>query len=52
MLEAIVGSATAERVLLYLQAYDEAYGREIAAALRLRPKRVQPHPATVAAWRN
>jgi hypothetical protein len=31
MLEAIVGGVTAERVLLYLQAYDEAYGREIAS---------------------
>ena len=40
MLEAIVGSATAERVLLYLQAYDEAYGREIAAALGLAQSQV------------
>jgi biotin operon repressor len=31
MLEAIVGSVAAEKVLLYLQSYEQAYGREIAA---------------------
>ena len=41
MLEAIVGSAAAERVLLYLQAYEEAYGREIASALGLAQSQVQ-----------
>ena len=41
MLEAILGGITAERVLLYLQAYDEAYGREIAAALGLAQSQVQ-----------
>jgi DNA-binding transcriptional ArsR family regulator len=41
MLEAVVGSVAAERVLLYLQAYDEAHGREIAAALGLAQSQVQ-----------
>jgi DNA-binding transcriptional ArsR family regulator len=41
MLEAIVGSATAERVLLYLQAYERAHGREIASALGLAQSQVQ-----------
>ena len=41
MLEAVVGSAAAERVLRYLQAYDEAYGREIASALGLAQSQVQ-----------
>lgn len=41
MLEAIVGSAAAERVLLYLQNYDEAYGREIAATFGLAQSQVQ-----------
>ena len=41
MLEAIVGGVTAERVLLYLQAYDEAYGREIASTFGLAQSQVQ-----------
>ena len=32
MLEAAFGSLAAERVLLFLQRYDEAYGRQIAVA--------------------
>ncbi len=31
MLETIFGNRTAERVLLYLQAYEEGYARQIAA---------------------
>ena len=41
MLEAILGGTAAERVLLYLQAYDEAYGREIASTFGLAPSQVQ-----------
>jgi DNA-binding transcriptional ArsR family regulator len=41
VLEAIVGGAAAERVLLYLQTYGEAYGREIAAAFGLGQSQVQ-----------
>ena len=41
MLEAIVGGTTAERVLLYLQAYEEAYGREIATTFGLAQSQVQ-----------
>lgn len=41
MLESIVGSAAAERVLLYLQSYDQAYGREIAATFGLAQSQVQ-----------
>ncbi len=41
MLESIVGSAAAEKVLLYLQGYDRAYGREIAAAFGLSQSQVQ-----------
>jgi DNA-binding transcriptional ArsR family regulator len=41
MLESIVGSAAAERVLLYLQNYEQAYGREIAATFGLAPSQVQ-----------
>ena len=41
MLEVIVGGVTAERVLLYLQAYDEAYGREIASTFGLAQSQVQ-----------
>ncbi|MDH3513180.1 MAG: winged helix-turn-helix domain-containing protein [Gammaproteobacteria bacterium] len=32
MLEATFGSLTAERVLLFLHRYDQAYGRQIASA--------------------
>jgi len=41
MLEAVVGSVAAERVLLYLQNYDQAYGREIAATFDLAQSQVQ-----------
>ena len=41
MLEAAFGSATAERVLLYLHRYDEAYGRQVAQALGTAPSEVQ-----------
>ena len=41
MLEAIVGSAAAEKVLLYLQNYEQAYGREIATTFDLAQSQVQ-----------
>ncbi len=41
MLEAILGSAAAEKVLLYLQNYEQAYGREIAATFELSNSQVQ-----------
>ena len=41
MLESIVGSATAEKVLLYLQNYEQAHGRGIAAAFGLAQSQVQ-----------
>jgi DNA-binding transcriptional ArsR family regulator len=41
MLEAIVGSVAAEKVLLYLQNYEQAYGREIAATFGLAQSQVQ-----------
>jgi DNA-binding transcriptional ArsR family regulator len=41
VLEAIVGSAAAEKVLLYLQSYEQAYGREIAAAFGIAQSQVQ-----------
>ena len=41
MLEAVVGSPAAEKVLLYLQAYDQAYGREIAATFGIAQSQVQ-----------
>jgi biotin operon repressor len=41
MLESILGSATAEKVLLYLQNYEQAYGREIAATFGLAQSQVQ-----------
>jgi predicted transcriptional regulator len=41
MLEAVVGSAAAEKVLLYLQAYEQAYGREIAATFGVAQSQVQ-----------
>jgi DNA-binding transcriptional ArsR family regulator len=41
VLQAIVGSPAAEKVLLYLQGYEQAYGREIAAAFGLAQSQVQ-----------
>ena len=41
MLESIVGSATAEKVLLYLQNYEQAHGRGIAATFGLAQSQVQ-----------
>jgi len=41
MLEAIVGSVAAEKVLLYLQNYEQAYGREIAATFDMAQSQVQ-----------
>ena len=41
MLESILGSATAEKVLLYLQNYEQAHGRGIAAAFGLAQSQVQ-----------
>ena len=41
MLEAIVGSPTAEKVLLYLQNYEQAYGREIADTFDIAQSQVQ-----------
>ena len=41
MLEAIVGSVAAENVLLCLQNYEQAYGREIAASFGISNSQVQ-----------
>jgi biotin operon repressor len=41
VLEAVVGSAAAEKVLLYLQSYEQAYGREIAATFEIANSQVQ-----------
>ena len=41
MLEAIVGSVAADRVLLYLQSYDQAYGREIATTFDMAQRQGQ-----------
>lgn len=41
MLKAIVGSLTAEKVLLYLQNYEQAYGREIADTFGIAQSQVQ-----------
>ena len=41
VLETIVGSAAAEKVLLYLQSYEQAYGREISATFELSNSQVQ-----------
>ena len=41
MLESIVGSVAAEKVLLYLQNYDQAYGREIAATFGISNSQAQ-----------
>ena len=41
MLESIVGSVAAEKVLLYLQNYEQAYGRGIAATFEMAQSQVQ-----------
>ncbi len=41
MLEALFGSSSAERVLLYLQNYDQGYGREIAATFGIAQSQVR-----------
>jgi len=41
MLEAAFGSLTAERVLLFLHRYDQAYGREIALAFDMPVSEIQ-----------
>jgi hypothetical protein len=41
MLEALFGSATAERVLLYLQVYEQGYVRGIASTFELPVSQVQ-----------
>ena len=41
MLEAVFGSLTAERVLLFLHRYDQAYGRQIAVAFDMPVSEVQ-----------
>lgn len=41
VLEALFGSQTAERVLLYLHNYDEGYVRGIAETFALSPSQVQ-----------
>lgn len=41
VLETILGSAAAEKVLLYLQNYGQAYGREIADTFELSHSQVQ-----------
>lgn len=41
MLEAVFGSLTAERVLLFLHRYGEAYGRQTAVALDIPVSEIQ-----------
>ena len=41
MLEALFGSSAAERVLLYLQNYEQGYGREIAATFGMAQSQVR-----------
>jgi DNA-binding transcriptional ArsR family regulator len=41
VLESILGGAAAEKVLLYLQNYEQAYGREIASAFGMAQSQVQ-----------
>ena len=41
MLEAAFGSLTAERVLLFLHRYDQAYGRQIAVAFDMPVSEIQ-----------
>ncbi len=45
MLEAILGSTAAERVLFFLQNYEQGYGREIAATFGLAPISARIGPA-------
>lgn len=41
MLEVIFGSSAAERVLIYLQNYEQGYGREIAATFDMAQSQVR-----------
>ena len=41
MLDAIFGSKSAKAVLLFLQTYDEGYGREMAQTFGVRPVQLQ-----------
>jgi len=41
MLEAVLGSTAAERVLFFLQNYEQGYGREIAATFDLAQSQVR-----------
>jgi DNA-binding transcriptional ArsR family regulator len=41
MLEAVFGSSAAERVLLYMQNYEQGYGREIAATFGVAQSQVR-----------
>lgn len=41
MLEAILGSTAAERVLFFLQNYEQGYGREIAATFEMAQSQVR-----------
>lgn len=41
MLEAIVGSVAGEKVLLFMQNYEQAYGREIATTFAMAQSQVQ-----------
>lgn len=41
MLEAIFGSSAAERVLFYMQNYEQGYGREIAASFEMAQSQVR-----------
>lgn len=41
MLEAILGSTAAERVLFFLQNYEQGYGREIAATFDIAQSQVR-----------
>ena len=41
MLEVLLGSSAAERVLMYLQNYEQGYGREIAATFGMAQSQVR-----------
>lgn len=41
MLEVVFGSSAAERVLMYLQNYEQGYGREIAATFGMAQSQVR-----------
>lgn len=41
MLEAVFGSLAAERVLLFLHRYEQAYGRQVAAAFDMPVSEIQ-----------